>query len=71
MTPMNRAQRVALKRVFDRGPIWVQSPAGSCITYQLSYREFRKSVLPGGHDYVMVNWCRMWLGIEKDGYVHS
>lgn len=73
MTPMNRAQRVALKRVFDRGPIWVQSPAGSCITYQLSYRQFRASAQPtiGCDGAVALHWHGMWLGIEKDGYCHS
>ena len=36
----------------------------------LSYREFRKTVQPG-YDCIMVRWCGMWLGIEKDGYTHS
>ncbi len=24
-----------------------------------------------GYDCVMIEWCGMWLGIEKDGYAHS
>ena len=39
----------------------------------LTYREFRKSVLPmfAGDGAVTVQWCGMWLAIETDGYVHS
>lgn len=37
---------------------------------RLTYRQFRKRVHPAW-DYVMVQWCGMWLGIEKDGYTHS
>lgn len=36
----------------------------------LTYRQFRKTVQQG-FDCLMVNWKGMWLGIEKDGYVHS
>lgn len=37
---------------------------------QISYKEFRKTVV-NGFDCLMVAWQGMWLGIEKDGYVHS
>lgn len=69
---LNKAQLRALKRVFDRGPVWAQSPAGSCVKYQMTFMQFRRSVqgYPGG-DCVLVHWCNMWLGIEKDGYCHS
>jgi len=56
---LTKAQRHALKRVYDRPTKW-----------QGSYREFRRTVQPG-YDCIMVKWCHMWLGIEKDGYTHS
>lgn len=59
MVKLTREQRVALKRVYDRG----DNP-------EQSYKQFRATVLPGS-GCVMVKWCNMWLGIEKDGYTHS
>jgi len=35
-----------------------------------TWREFACSAQPG-HDCIMVKWCGMWLGIERDGYTHS
>jgi len=55
---LTRLQREALKRT------WLRD------TQQISYREFRRGVLPGS-GCVMVRWCGMWLGIEPDGYTHS
>lgn len=37
---------------------------------QQSYKAFRKTV-QYGYDCIMLPWCGMWLGIEKDGYTHS
>ena len=68
MIKTTRAQRVALKRVFDRGPIRVLTVDGDEVT--LTYHQFRKRVHPGW-DCIMVKWCNMWLGIEHDGYTHS
>lgn len=56
---LSRAQRVAIKRVYDRSP-----------DNQTSYYDFRRRVKQG-YDCVMLYWCGMWLGIEKDGYTHS
>ncbi len=56
---LTRAQRVALKAVYDRPQTRVQS-----------YRHFRKTAQPGS-GCIMVPWCGMWLGIEPDGYTHS
>ena len=56
---LTRAQRVALKRKWD------QDANG------FSYRAFRKSVVRFDYGAVGVYWCRMWLGIETDGYTHS
>jgi len=36
----------------------------------LTYRQFRKTVKQG-FDCLMVRWQGMWLGIERDGHVHS
>ena len=58
MVPLNKEQRKSLHRVWQRD------------NQDLSYRQFRKTVQPGW-DCVMVKWCGMWLGIERDGYTHS
>ncbi len=121
MKPTTKAQRAALKRIYDRGPIykggsasqiamnagwvfvkvsdlpddrksWVSDPTiqyiwmhdnyplmyrdaadivdGERLSERLTYRQFRKTVAYGW-DCLMVAWNGMWLGIEKDGYVHS
>lgn len=46
---------------------WQQNDQG------LTYREFRKTVTPyfGDDSCVLVPWCGMWVGIEKDGYSHT
>ena len=36
----------------------------------MTYLQFRRSV-QSGYDCIMVQWCGMWLGIEKDGHTHS
>ena len=54
---LTRAQRVALKEVFDR-------------TNGTNYLVFRRTVLPGP-GCIMVPFAGMWLGIEPDGYTHS
>ena len=81
MTPLNRAQREALKAVYHRTTLW-QLDGGERMhplgfkwpeyTYALkvTYRKFRQTVRPGP-DCIMVPWCDMWLGIEPDGYTHS
>jgi hypothetical protein len=59
MNTLTKDQRKAVKRKFD------QNPDGST-----SYRAFRKRIVQG-FDCIMIQWCGMWLGIEKDGYTHS
>lgn len=77
--PITRKQREAIKRVFDRCPLYASLigstwQATSTPRYHghkaLTYRQFRRLVLPT-YDCLMVQWCGMWLGIEGDGYVHS
>jgi hypothetical protein len=65
MTPLNKAQRQALKKVYDRTKV-----IDPVTQTEMSYREFRKTVT-FGPGCVMVPWCGMWLGIEPDGYTHS
>jgi hypothetical protein len=82
MMTLTKAQRKSLKKVFDRRPLYVH--VDERIPHQLiiknapnshpaSYRQFRKTVVPelGGWGAAMVPWSNMWLGIEKDGHVHS
>lgn len=64
MGKITRAQREALKRVYDRMEEAARPP----------YREFRRSVQ--GPFYrndpcVMVKYGNIWLGVEADGYTHS
>jgi len=59
MTKTTRAQREAIARKFH------QSPDGAA-----TYKDFRKRVVQG-FDCLMLQWCGMWLGIERDGYTHS
>lgn len=62
---LTRAQREALKRVWDRMTVADVQPAPS-------YLAFRRSVQPYiGGDCVLVKFAGMWLGIESDGYTHS
>jgi len=56
---LTREQRVALKEVYDRG--WKKPE---------TYMKFRRTV-EQGFDYILVPFCGIWLGIEKDGYTHS
>lgn len=70
MIILTRAQRVALKRVYDR-PVTTFATHGQTIKgTRGTYREFRKTAQPGS-GCIMVAWCGMWLGIEPDGYTHS
>jgi len=71
MVTTTKAQRAALKRVFDRQPIWSDGPEGG--QRLLRYRQFRASIQPsfGCDGAVMVRFAGMWLGIERDGYTHA
>lgn len=66
--PITKAQRQAIKRVFDRAPIYQRLSDDAPI----SYRQFRKTACAGfGGEYVTIPWNGMVLAIEKDGYIHS
>ena len=64
---LTRAQRVALKKVFD---LYCASQWRDWNEPPMSYRKFRQLARPGP-GCVMIPWCGMWLGIEPDGYTHS
>jgi hypothetical protein len=86
ISPITRAQRVALFKVFQRDfPGWV-SPGkrherqccpscgygGATVRVPtLQWRAFRKQAFTAFGDCVMVRWQGMTLGIEADGYTHS
>jgi hypothetical protein len=62
MTRTTRAQRVALKRLYDRWEVPL-----------MSYKRFRQGLSPtfGCNGAVVIDWCHMWICIEQDGYSHS
>lgn len=55
---LTREQRQSLFKVWSRD------------SQGMSYLQFRRTV-QRSMDCVMVKWCGMWLGIERDGYTHS
>lgn len=60
MKPITRKQREAIFRK------WNQDNNG------MTYRAFRATVRRANYDdCLLLPWCNMWLGIEKDGYTHS
>ncbi len=80
MIILTRAQRIALKTVFDRQPLFntpmdrAEIPAHEIVrrVARMTYRQFRRTVQPElCGPAVMVPWCGMWLGLETDGHVHS
>lgn len=76
MIRTTRAQRVAIKRIFDRCPVYPE-PRWDGIAMQsqmpINYRQFRRRVQPmyGGQGAVVLPWQKMFLAIEPDGYTHS
>jgi hypothetical protein len=64
MVRTTRKQRIALLRKYAHGGLDEKG---------ISYRDFRKSVQPtfGMDNAIVVQWCGMWLAIERDGYCHS
>ncbi len=61
---ITRAQREALKRLYGR-----QDKIGTYPTYREFRRRFR--LLGTSDGCIIGEWCRMWIGIETDGYTHS
>lgn len=77
MVKLTKEQRKALKRLFDRYPLYLydgRPVEGSRYKGhpRCTYRQFRRKIVPGlGMDCIMVPYCGMWVGIERDGYTHS
>lgn len=70
---ITRAQREAVKRVYDRGPIYLDATLAKSIhvrrtDYRETYRSFRRRCFSAGFGCITVRWCGMWLAIEQDGY---
>ena len=59
MTKLTKQQKLSLYRIYSRD--WIKP---------YNYLAFRRTVQQG-FDCIMVPYCGMWLGIEKDGYTHS
>ena len=58
---LTKEQRKALYRKY------LQDPDGA-----KSYRDFRRRVGIGfGDEYIIIPWCGMYVGIERDGYAHT
>jgi hypothetical protein len=56
-----REQRKAMHDLYTR------NPDGSP-----SYRHFRKRFVPQFSGYIAIlNWCFMYVGIERDGFTHT
>lgn len=71
MTKLTRPQMETLKFKFEQ---WEQSKNEASIFKtrpRSSYLAYRRTAFLAFGDCVMVPWCGMVLGIEKDGYCHS
>lgn len=71
---LTREQRKALKRVYDRSPIFIKEVVNHVpLRVVQTYRGFRKTVQPllGTGGAIAVHWQGMWLCIEPDGYTHT
>lgn len=76
-----KAQRAALKRVYDRAPILPQLTkleqamidSGRLTAVPITYKQFRRGAQAtfGCDGAVTIQWKGMWLCIERDGYCHS
>lgn len=63
MQTTTKEQRAAIARLYQRA-------RNSDNPTSATYRQFRRRFVQG-YDCLMINIWGMWLGIEKDGYIHS
>jgi hypothetical protein len=72
MIKTTKEQRIAIKRVFDRQPIYTTKIA-EAFNQPISYKRFRSTAQPtfGCDGAIVLHWCGMWLCIERDGYCHT
>lgn len=76
---MTLAQTIALYRKWNQQKLYLSSdgmPKATTETQQdqqryMTFPEFCELAQVGTDGCIMVPWCGMWLGIEKDGYTHS
>ncbi len=76
MIRTTKDQRRALKKIFDRDPLFKldkHAHPNRHMGHKMTYKDFRKEVVPtfGMDGAVVVPWCGMWICIERDGYTHS
>lgn len=58
-----------LKQIVALYRLWARSETTQA---RMTFREFRATAeLNSCADCLMVQWCGMWIGIERDGYAHS
>lgn len=67
---LTEKQQQAVLRVYHRGPV-TKDAEGNRYPKPLSISEFADKISVGYDNCIMLPWQGMWLGIEKDGYVHS
>ena len=58
-----KKQQKAIKKLFDRN----SDGSGSF----LQFRRRAKQCGVASDNYMGINWCKMFVGIEKDGYTHT
>lgn len=68
MPRITKPQQTALARLVTRDADHAKDTPR--VPTWANYRAARKAVHVG-YDCIMIFWCGMWLGIEKDGYTHS
>lgn len=75
------AQAIAIHRVYNRMPLYAHAYEAElpnqvkAVRYHetqepMTFEEFA-SLVQYGSNCIMIPWVHMWLGIEKNGYVHS
>jgi hypothetical protein len=67
---LTKDQQLALLRKWQQCQQTTRGLDGKLHTTFLAFRRSCQTAF-GGDGMIMVYWCGMWLGIEKDGYTHS
>jgi len=71
MPAITKPQAHALERAFSRAEPKPSEP-DALRAWWSRFRAFRKTVVHASYDgCILVPWCGMWLGIERDGYSHT
>lgn len=67
---ITKAQRVALSNLFARANPPPTHPINKR-EWLRRYRAFRRTAFVMFGDCLMVKWCGMTVGIERDGHTHT